>query len=184
VLDTVDPRGLKTATYYDLLGRTTKTIAAWDGTGSSPTPTSSTNQITTYTYDGDGHELTQTAVMPSGTNSQTTAYVYGVTGGTYNFIFSNDLLAKIEYPNASTGAASTSASDDQSFYYNALGQKNLFVDQNVNGHQYVYDVLGRRTMDYLAWYPARASTRPRGASATAMTMPAGRISRPATTIAP
>ena len=73
--------------------------------------------------------------------------------GPTTFIFSNDQLANIEYPNASTGAASTSASDDQSFYYNALGQKNLFVDQNVNGHQYVYDVLGRLTMDYLALVP-------------------------------
>ena len=33
-----------------------------------------------YTYDGDGHVLTQTAVQPAGIPSQTTRYVYGVTG--------------------------------------------------------------------------------------------------------
>jgi RHS repeat-associated protein len=144
VVDTVDPRGIEAATFYDLLGRAKETISAWDGTG-SPSPASSTNQITTYTYDGDGNELTQTAIMPSGTNNQTTAYLYG-TSSTSN-VFSNDLLVKIEYPNASTGAAGTASSDDQVFTYNALGQKTAFTDQNQTTHNYGYDVLGRLTSD-------------------------------------
>jgi hypothetical protein len=37
------------------------------------TPTADTDQTTTYTYDGDGDETSQTAVMPLGTPSQTTA---------------------------------------------------------------------------------------------------------------
>ena len=141
VLDTIDPRGIVGKNLYDLLGRTTTTIAAYtDGT-----PTSNTNQTTTYTYDGDGNVLTMTAVMPTGTPSQTTAYVYG-TGSTSG-IFSNDLLAKVEYPDATTGAASTAATDDVSYTYNALGQKTGMTDQNGNIHAYSCDALGRQTLD-------------------------------------
>jgi RHS repeat-associated protein len=83
--------------------------------------------------------------MPSGTNSQTTAYVYGTTstGG----VFSNDLLAKIEYPNASTGSASTASTDDQSYTYDKQGEKLTYTDQNGTVHDYGYDVLGRLTSD-------------------------------------
>jgi RHS repeat-associated protein len=140
-----DPRGIAAETLHNLLGETTETIAAWDGT-SSPTPTSDTNQMTLYTYDGDGNETSMTAVMPSGTPDQTTDYVYGVAGGTSG-IFSNDLLAKVEYPNATTGAASTAASDDVSYTYDALGEETGMTDQNGNTHAYTRDVLGRQTLD-------------------------------------
>jgi RHS repeat-associated protein len=142
-----DPRGIQSLTEHDLLGRTTETIAAWDGT-TSATPTSDTNQTTKYTYDGNGDETSMTAVMPSGQPSQTTDYVYasgssGIGGG----IFSNDLLAKVEYPNATTGAASTAASDDVSYTYDALGEQTGMTDQNGTTHDYNYDVLGRQTLD-------------------------------------
>ncbi len=93
--DTVtDARGIVTQSYFDALGRTTETIADYtDGT-----PTSSSNQTTTYTYDGNGDILAQAAVMPSGTNNQVTEYVYGVTTGNGSAVDSNDLLAKVEYP--------------------------------------------------------------------------------------
>src|SRR6185312_182690 len=45
VLDTIDPRGIRSGTFYDMLGRTIETIGAWDGT-QNPTPTNSINQIT------------------------------------------------------------------------------------------------------------------------------------------
>lgn len=139
-----DPRGIMTKTVYDMLGRTIETIDAWDGT-STAAPTNDTNQTTTYTYDGDGNELTMTAVMPSGTNSQTTAYVYGTTST--SGVFSNDLLSTIEYPSASTGEASTASTDDQSYTYNKQGQEVTFTDQNGTTHTYGYDVLGRLTSD-------------------------------------
>jgi RHS repeat-associated protein len=143
-----DPRGIESLTEYDLLGRTTETIAAWDGT-SSPTPTSDTNQITLYTYDGDGNETSMTAVQPSGTPNQTTDYIYGVAGGTSG-IFSNDLLATVEYPDATTGDASTSAADDVTYTYDALGEQTSMTDQNGTTHDYSYDVLGRQTLDSVA----------------------------------
>jgi hypothetical protein len=85
--DTVtDPKGLITAKYYDLMGRVSRQIEAYDGVeppsgGSLPTVTTSTDRPTVYTYDGLSHILTLQAVMPSGTNSQTTQYDYGVTTG-------------------------------------------------------------------------------------------------------
>ena len=87
-----------------------------------------------------------TAVMPSGTPSQTTDYIYGVAGGASG-IFSNDLLAKVEYPNATTGAASTAATDDVSYAYDALGETTGMTDQNGTTHAYSHDVLGRQTLD-------------------------------------
>jgi RHS repeat-associated protein len=146
ILDTVDPRGIKAATFYDLLGRPKETISAWDGTG-SPSPATSSNQITVYTYDGDGNVLTQTAVMPSGTNNQTTAYLYGTSST--SAVFSNDLLAKTEYPDLSTGSASTSAANDETITYNALGQKTSYLDRDGSTHAYSYDVLGRLVSDVI-----------------------------------
>ena len=59
--------------------------------------------------------------MPTGTNDQTTQYVYGVTPTLNSDIYSNDLLAEVRYPDKSTGAASTSNSDKDRYAYNALG---------------------------------------------------------------
>ncbi len=75
-------------------------------------PTGSTNQATVYTYDGDGHVLTMTAVLPTGQNSQTTQYVYGIGATIGTDLFSNDLIARVEYPDLSTGAASSSAANE------------------------------------------------------------------------
>ena len=59
---TTDPRGIVTKSSFDMLGRTTETIAAF----TNGTPTSSTDQTTDYTYDGNGDVLTMTAVLPPG----------------------------------------------------------------------------------------------------------------------
>lgn len=68
-----DPRDIASLTEHDLLGRTTKTIAAFvDGV-----PSNGDDQTTVYTYDGSGHVLTMTAVIPGGA-VQTTQYVYGL----------------------------------------------------------------------------------------------------------
>jgi RHS repeat-associated protein len=149
VADTIDPRGIMAGTFYDLLGRQVETIAAWDGT-SNPTPTSSTNQITEYTFNGDDNVLTMTAVMPSGVPSQTTAYLYGTTST--SGVFSNTLLSKIEYPDLTTGAASAAAANVEAFTYNALGQKATYSDRNGTTHYYGFDVLGRLTSDTIPWW--------------------------------
>src|SRR3984893_12874468 len=121
--DTVgDPRGVAAKTLYDMLGRTTESNAAYDSSVNSGNPTSSANQTTTYTYDGSSHVLTQTAVMPSGSNSQVTQYTYGVSTSGGSFLDSNDLLAKVQYPSASTGSAGTAAGDIQHYSYNLEGQ--------------------------------------------------------------
>ena len=115
--------------------------------GGSTTRTDSSNQTTDYTYDGDNNVLTQTAVMPSGTDNQTTEYVYGIGTTIGSDLFSNDILAKVEYPDASSGAASTAASSDTSYTYDWQGETNTFTDQNGTVHTYSYDVLGRETLD-------------------------------------
>jgi len=141
VQDTIDPRGLDTHMEYDALGRTTATIANYTGN----TETNASDVATLYTYDGDNHVLTMTAVQPAGTPSQTTAYVYGITPASGSAIASNDLLAATLYPDPATGQPSTN--QEESYTYNALGQASSMTDRNGTTHQYSYDVLGRRTSD-------------------------------------
>jgi YD repeat-containing protein len=131
VQDIVDPRGLVTLSFYDLLGRATLTVENFSGDG---TPTDSTNRTTFYTYDGLNHVLTQTAVLPAG--AQTTQYVYGVTG----VVNSNDLLASTVYPD--NGQPLT-----ESYGYDALREMTGKTDRNGTTHAYTYDVLGRQTAD-------------------------------------
>jgi len=57
------------------------------------------------------------------------------------------LIAKVEYPDKSTGSASTSASDDVSYTYDLLGEVLTKTDQNGSIHAYTYDVLGHLTLD-------------------------------------
>jgi YD repeat-containing protein len=147
VQDVTDPRGIVTRTIYDALGRPTQTIAAYDATINSGQPTDSANQTTDYTYDGNGDITSITAVMPLGTPSQTTAYIYGVTTSGGSAIDSNDLLGIVEYPDPTSGAASTSTSNRAFYQYNALGQPISLSDPDGSTHTYTYDVLGRVISD-------------------------------------
>ncbi len=140
VQDVTDPMGIVTRTEYDALGRTTETIANYTGSAE----TADSDVATQYTYDGDNNVLTVTADEPGGAY-QTTEYVYGVTTSGGSAIDSNDLLVAVEYPNASTGAPSSSSED--TYTYNALGQVTSMTDRDGNVHQYTYDVLGRLTAD-------------------------------------
>jgi RHS repeat-associated protein len=126
-----DPRGIQTQTTYDMLGRTTQTVEAYDG---GPR-TDSTNRTTQFTYDGSNHVLTQTALGAS--VPEQTQYIYGVTGPT---ISSNDLLANTIYPY--NGRPNT-----ESYTYNALGEVVTKTDRNGTTHAYSYDVLERKTSD-------------------------------------
>jgi hypothetical protein len=69
------------------------------------------------------------------------------TGTTGIGLFSDDLVAKVEYPDKSTGAASTSASDDTSATYDLSGGVRTSTDQNGTTHTLVEDVLGREGLD-------------------------------------
>jgi RHS repeat-associated protein len=142
-VDETDPRGIDTRTTSDMLGRTTQTIDDY----TNGTPTASSNQTTNYTYNGIGDVLTEQAVMPSGTPSQTTGYVYGVTTAGGSNINSNDLLATLQYPDATTGNPSTSASNEESYTYNALGDETSLTQPTGTVHSNSYDVLGRPTSD-------------------------------------
>ncbi|HWE03568.1 MAG TPA: hypothetical protein VG326_14275 [Tepidisphaeraceae bacterium] len=136
-----DPRGIQSLTVFDMLSRQTQTIAAYtDGVA-----TSDTNQTTESTYDGNDHVLTMTAIMPTGQPDQTTAYIYGV--GESGGLFSNDLINKTEYPDSTTGAASTSAANDVSYTYDNLGETLDETDQNGTNHTYSYNPLGQMTLD-------------------------------------
>ncbi len=129
--DTIDPRGLVTLMTYDMLGRTTQTVEAYtDGN-----PTDSTNRTTAYTYDGDNHVIADTVYLADG-STQTTQYVYGVTGT----INSNDLLGAVIFPDNGMNLT-------ENYSYNALGQMVGMTDRNGTTHAYTYDVLGRQTVD-------------------------------------
>jgi RHS repeat-associated protein len=138
-----DPRGIVTRDAYDALERLTQEIDAY----TNGTPTASSNQTTNTTYDGLGHVLTVQAVMPAGTPSQTTAYIYGVTTAGGSGVNSNGLLAKVEYPDPTTGNPSTAAADQESYKYNRLGDTATLTDPDGTTHSYAYDVLGRQTAD-------------------------------------
>src|SRR5205085_5988718 len=98
-----DPRGIVAKSTFDLLGRATQVVSAYDG-GSV---TASTNQTVQYTFNGDDEVLTQTVVMPTGTPNQITQYDYGVQTSDRTIegvvrpasdFFSNDLLFMVRYP--------------------------------------------------------------------------------------
>jgi YD repeat-containing protein len=150
-----DPSDLITAYGYDLLGETIITVANWTPstfmgpvtTSSLGTPSDSSNQITEYTYDGDGNVLTMMAVMPSGETSQTTTYVYGVNTSQGSLIDDNDLLYKTEYPDPTSGTNTSTGTYNQaeSYTYDALGEQVTYTDRNGTTHDYSYDLLGRLT---------------------------------------
>jgi RHS repeat-associated protein len=140
-LDSItDPRGIVQKNYYDNLGRVTKTISAYtDGN-----PTNNTNKTTEFTYDGDNNTLTVKADMPGGAY-ETTGYVFAVTITGGSNVYSNDMLAAVQYPDPTTG--NPSSSQQVTNTVNALGQNLTMTDRDGNVHSYSYDVLGRLTAD-------------------------------------
>src|SRR5665213_1476368 len=138
-----DPRGIANKSLFDMLGRTTSTIADYtDGT-----PTANSNQTTAWTYNGDSEILTMKAVMPSGQNSQETKYVYGtgVTPGTD--LFCNNLVATTEFPDPTTGLPGTAGSDEIAQQYDWQGDVYYTLYQSGDSHVFAHDALGRETAD-------------------------------------
>ena len=131
-----DPMGRVTKTEYDLLGRVTKTIEAWDGT-TAAMPTNATNRTTEYEYNGIDQIRKLKAVLPGTGVYQTTEYVYGVTKTTgQSDLYSNDLLKTVHFPDKTTGDPGTTAADQRTWHYNALGEIRTFKDQNGSVHEY------------------------------------------------
>src|SRR5579884_4311104 len=140
VQDTTEPRGLDTRDSYDALHRVTQEIQDY----TNGTPTNETNKTTNLRYDGDNHTLTLQAVETGGA-SETTQWVYGVTTAGGSNVNSNDILATVEYPDPSTGAASTSY--EETYTVDALGENLTYSDRAGNVHSYSYDILGRQIAD-------------------------------------
>jgi len=142
-----DPRAIDSKTYYDLAGRTIKTIANYvDGVAAN----AADDQITEYTFDGEDHILTMKAVINnSGTNNvfQTTQYVYGVTTSGGSDLNSNDLLAQTIYPDVTSGSPGSGSNYTEAFKHNAVGDTTASTDRDGNVHTFGYDDLGRMTSD-------------------------------------
>jgi RHS repeat-associated protein len=135
-----DPRGIVTKTFYDALGRTTKTVEAYaDGT-----PSNADDKTTEYTYDGSGHTLTLKASLAGG-GYQKTEWVYGVSTATGSDFNCNDCLAAVKWPDKTTGDPSNT--EKETITVNALHERKTLGDRNGSVHTYTHDVVGRRTAD-------------------------------------
>jgi RHS repeat-associated protein len=141
VQDVTDPNGITARTLYDDLGRTTATIANFTGGA----PGAQTDVTTVFSFDSSGRLASRTAVQPTGTPSQTTGYVYGVSAATGSSIASNDLMAETRYPDPATGLPSPT--DRDIYTSNALGERTGFTDRAGTTHTYAFDVTGRQTAD-------------------------------------
>jgi RHS repeat-associated protein len=133
-----DPAGLVSRTYSDALGRAMQTVE--DFTDGAITDTS--NKTTEYTYNSVGR--TSLRADLTGGGGQTTAWVYGVTQSGSGFT-SNDVVGTTDYPDPSTGAASSS--QQESVTINALDQMVTSADRNGSVHTLTFDALGRVVSD-------------------------------------
>jgi len=93
-----------------------------------------------YTGHSNDQMKTLKAYLTS-SSSETTEWILGITSP----IVSNDILKEMRYPDASSGASSSSEKDQ--YTYNQLGQAITFTDRNGNVHTYSYDILGKITSD-------------------------------------
>lgn len=134
-----DPRALVSRTVYDLMGRTTATVANYvDGVVSD-----GDDKTTVYAYGPAGVTSLTTLVTAGG--GQATEWVYGVSAATGSGIASNDIVGATRWPDPTTGVAS--AAEQETTTVNALGQTRTATDRNGSVHTLSYDVLGRVVSD-------------------------------------
>ena len=136
VEDVTDPNGIDTHTEFDALGRKLEVIDDYGGTGHL-------NNTTEYTY-GPAGMTSLTSVQPGGTN-QTTAWVFGVTTSNGTAFDSNDIVFATEYPNPTTGAASSS--QETTVTVDAQGKTLTTTDRDGNTHTFSFDAVGRQIAD-------------------------------------
>lgn len=134
--ETIDASGTVNKTYFDHAGRVVKTIENYvDGAVSD-----GDDKTTTFTYNANG-QLTSLKAWTSTTAGETTEWVYGITSP----VVSHDLVKEMRFPDASTGAASSTEKD--AYGHNQLGEVTTFTDRNGSVHTYTRDVLGRIVSD-------------------------------------
>ena len=150
-----DPGGKIRKTYYNDAGQVSYAVenfdsdeALWDTDSSHPeNPAdhdSDVNCVTGYTYTALGQLDTTVAIDPDADgntgDNQTTTYAYS-DGDTGDCIIPRmNILVNIQYPDGSAG-------DDVVITYYANGAVATREDQIGNIHTYVYDNLGRLTLD-------------------------------------
>ena len=140
-----DPRNATTAYDYDDVGRVIKTIEnVVDSTMETTDSTEDDDRTTEWTYDGSDHVLTMKAHLAGGA-FQTTEWIYDATTAGGSDVNSKDVLTAINFPDSSSGAASSS--EQELYKVNALDETKFFKDRRLNEHDYAYDVLGRLTSD-------------------------------------
>ncbi|MHC5112196.1 MAG: RHS repeat-associated core domain-containing protein [Planctomycetota bacterium] len=120
-----DPKNIATLSVYDKLSRVTSKEEA-DGTADE--------RITNYEYDGL-NSLTQ--ITADLTTDQETAYVYADSQNAR-------WVTQIQYPNPSTGVASSASADTIDFTYNDDGTLATRTDQIGTVITWVYDELRRK----------------------------------------
>ena len=140
VFQTIDPMNRAFQTTYDLLGRRIRTIENMV----NGTPGAASDVTVDFTYNGQNQQLTIKALQ-SGGGYQTTAFVYGATTARGDMISDNRMLIETQYPDKSTGVASSSEKRSQTS--NAMGERLTETDENGSTHTFSYDVLGRITAD-------------------------------------
>ncbi|MDR1492866.1 MAG: RHS repeat-associated core domain-containing protein [Planctomycetaceae bacterium] len=152
---TIDPAGKDHRTYFDALGRTTKTIANYV-TG-TPTIANPDQDVTVETtYHSSGQIATLTAKNPA-TGDQITRYVYGTSKNMIApIIYRNDLLVAEIYPDSDDSEnisqnilenGSDGIADRVEFAYNRANERIWRKDQNGTIRVYEFDNLGRLLHD-------------------------------------
>jgi RHS repeat-associated protein len=147
-----DPRAIEARTFYDALGRVTKSVEAYTGSGVPDEDYSDENKTVEFGYDGSNHRTSLKAWLddPAGTEYdkfQETAWVYGVNVAGGSAFASNDLLAVEKQPDKTYGTPSKATGDQTSYKYNTLGERVEMTDRNGNVHAYGFDIVGRPTSD-------------------------------------
>lgn len=151
VKDRIDNRGIVTRFEYDGLGRRTKHIENYvDGV-----PGNDNDRTTTTAYNAAGKITSLTAVMPSGTPSQTTTYIYSaLLSDKGSAVKSNSYLRAVIYPMSDDAVVSNVLSnggdgvyDRVEMTYHADGSLATRKDQNGTVRTFSYDDAGRLTSD-------------------------------------
>lgn len=150
----VDPAGKDHRTFFDALGRTTKTIANYvSGTPAAATP--DRDVTVEMTYHASGQVATMTAKNLA-TGDQVTRYVYGTSKTSVApLVHRNDVLVCEIYPDSddlenTSGVMQNGAdgvADRVEFQYNRTGELIWKKDQNGTIHIYEFDNLGRLIHD-------------------------------------
>jgi RHS repeat-associated protein len=127
----IDPKGTRTKTFFDRLGRATGVVENWDNTGtdiSSITPGSNQNRVVLKTYNGLSSLVTLVAKNPA-TGDQTTSYSFEDP----DFA---DRVTRERYPDYNSGA---SPADEVVKNYNLDGTLNFVSDQRGTTQTMVYN---------------------------------------------